>query len=110
MAVVFTVIFISAGKGQEVVKSKSENESGQEVQEEEAPDEKGKERGLEFELALLYFLKLQDYEESIRILHQMKGELAAENLEVIVKVSVAEWFRNRNFGKRFVNLKGTGRE
>ena len=85
LAVVFTVIFISAGMGQEVVKSKSENESGQEVQEEEAPDEKGKERGLEFELALLYFLKLQDYEESIRILHQMKGELAAENLEVIVK-------------------------
>lgn len=85
LAVVFTVIFISAGKGQEVVKSKSENEGGQEVQEEETLDEKGKERGLEFELALLYFLKLQDYEESIRILHQMKGEPAAENLEVIVK-------------------------
>lgn len=35
LAVVSAVIFLSAGKGQEVVKSKSENEGGQAVQEEQ---------------------------------------------------------------------------
>ena len=44
-----------------------------------------REQQLELELALLYFLEAQDYEESIRHLQNVKGDLVSEALIVIAR-------------------------
>ena len=72
------------GEEQKVVKGESKKESVQVTNGEESATDVGKEE-LELELALLYFLNLQDYEESLRHLQQVKSNPAAENLEVIAR-------------------------
>lgn len=82
--VLFVVFAAFRAEEQKVVKGESKKESVQMTNREESATDVGKEE-LELELALLYFLNLQDYEESIQHLQQVKGNPAAENLEVIAR-------------------------
>lgn len=84
ITVLFAIFVIFRAEEQKVVKGESKKEAVQETGREERATDVRKEN-LELELALLYFLSLQDYEESIRHLQQVKNNPVAVNLEVIAR-------------------------
>ena len=85
VTVLFVVFAAFRGEEQKVVKGESKKESVQVTNGEEISATDVEKEELELELALLYFLNLQDYEESLRHLQQVKSNPAAENLEVIAR-------------------------